>query len=234
MSMGSMIALGAGGLALAGGGGGGSGNSDSPQGNSAKTGMDLLKAYANATHGVGVTPPTLVTYKEAGVKALSQLSETTATGDITSNLMTSAIGTKWLSALNSALDLKDSNTLTLAKVQSLADSYYRILSEADNDPSVNVDVYPTVTDATGGASLAGNNDPSTADYANIGATVGNDKSVDLLNDYVGRSDKSAVDTVDKINVIAKAAYNVMLLAKVAAVSGSVPVRLRYRHRSTIW
>jgi hypothetical protein len=125
------------------------------------------------------------------------------------------MGDTWLQALNSALDKQAGDgTLTVAKLQAMADSYYRILSEADGvvNTTTDVDVYPAVAAS----------DPTSTDYTNIGATVGNAKSVDLLNDFVGQSAKTAVDTVDELNVVAKAAYNVMRHAGVVAGSGTEP------------
>jgi len=154
----------------------------------------VLKDYANATNGSGISvTPTLAIYKDAGVKALKTLSETTASGDIDATGATSAatiFGSAWLIALNSALDYQvGDSTFSIAKLQAIADSYYRILSEADGvvNSTTNVDVYPGVADGAG--SYAGTNDPSATDYTNIGVTVGNTKSIDLLNDYVGLSQK---------------------------------------------
>jgi hypothetical protein len=176
-----------------------------------------LKDYANGTQGGSVTAPTLSTYKDAGVKALNGLSETatSASADIDATSVTNLTGATWLQALNSALDHQvGDSTLTTGKLRSMVASYMRILSEADGKPNAtstdNVDVYPGTADVAD--ALAGNNDPSAADYTNIGATVGNAKSVDLLNDYVGGANKTAVDTVEEINAIAKATYNIMLLA----------------------
>ena len=170
----------------------------------------LLRNYALSSSN---TTPTLQNYKDAGVMVLSSLSETTASGDITGSTVLSA------AILNSALDKLDLSGQTTAtaivtSVQSMANSYYRILMEADSviNTTTNVDVYPAATA----------DDPSATDYANIGATVGNAKSVDLLNDYVGQSAKTAVDSVDEINAIARAAYNVMLQAGVAAGTGTLP------------
>jgi hypothetical protein len=184
--------------------------------------LQVLRDYANATNGVGVVAPTLTTYKDAGVKALTNLSEvdTAASSDIDSATITSALGVTsaaWLTTLNSALDKRtDGNSLTAAQVQAMAASYYRILSEADGvvNTASNIDV-------NGGGVLT-NDDPIAADYVAIGSTIGNVKSVDLLNDFVGLSVKTAVDTVDEINSIAKAAYNVMRQANVTAVTGIVP------------
>ncbi|MEY4725634.1 MAG: hypothetical protein RLZ36_261 [Pseudomonadota bacterium] len=177
--------------------------------------LQTLRDYANASGGVGVTQPSLNTYKDAGLKALNNLSEATASADIDAATVLANVGSTWLQALNSALDQQTGDaTLTKDTLQALVDSYYRILSEADgvSNAIANVDVYPNTADVIG--SLAGTNDPSQADYTRIGVTVGNAKTVDLLNDYVGAANKTAVDTVNEINVIAKAAYNVMKQAGV--------------------
>jgi hypothetical protein len=202
------------GAAAAGGGGGGGGSTPA----SDTSPLAVIQAYANATAGSGVTAPTLATYKSAGVKALANLSETTASADIDSATVTTALGvtsSAWLATLNSAVDKRtDGSTLTVAQLQALSDSYYRILSEADGSVNTSTDtiVYPST----------GISNPTATDYANIGATVGNAKSVDLLNDFVGLSIKAAVDTVDEINTFAAAAYNVMLKAGVAVGTGSLP------------
>jgi hypothetical protein len=179
----------------------------------------ILKDYASVTNGVGVTiVPTLATYKDAGIDAPTNLTATTriavddpslltclGTGNATA--VTSAV---WLSALNAALDKQDGTTLDKAKVQAMVDSYYRILAEADG----------VVNTTTNTQVSAINNDPTATDYDSIGGTVGNAKSVDLLNDFVGLSADAAVDTVDEINATAKAAYNVMLLAGAAGANNS--------------
>jgi hypothetical protein len=146
---------------------------------------------------------------------LASLAETNAnaSADIGSNAVTTAMGSTWLQALNSALDkLLGDNTLDASKLTQLAESYYRILSEADGVVNIT-----TNTDVKSGTS----NDPLASDYTNIGATVGATlKSLDLVNDFVGLSAKTAVDTVDEINTVAKAAENVMLKAK-GATSAAV-------------
>ncbi len=196
-------------------GGGGGGGSTAPSDTSP---LGIIQNYANATNGAGVAAPTLTTYKDAGVKGLANLSETTASADIDSATVTGALGVTsaaWLTTLNTALDKRtDGSTLTVAQIQAMVDSYYRILSEADGvvNTTTDVDVYPAVAAS----------DPTSTDYTNIGATVGNAKSVDLLNDFVGQSAKTAVDTVDELNVVAKAAYNVMRHAGVVAGSGTEP------------
>jgi hypothetical protein len=118
LGWGSLTAIGVGGAALVssgkGGGGGGAGNPpplvSAADTSTANTGLEALKKYANANAGAGVPAATLANYSEAGIKALANLSETTATGDIASNTMTTAIGAaRWQSALNSALDKLDGN-----------------------------------------------------------------------------------------------------------------------------
>jgi hypothetical protein len=185
--------------------------------------LQVLKDYANATVGAGVTAPSLAIYKYAGVKALASLSESSASLDVDSTTVTSALGVtsaSWLTTLNSALDKLDGTTLTKVKIQSMVDSFYRILSEADGvvNSITNVDVYPN----TAGDGAGGDN-PSSTDYINIGATVGNAKAIDLLNDFVGLSTKTAVDTVDEINAVARAAYNVVYSAGMTtAPNGTAP------------
>jgi len=192
--------------------------------------LQVLRNYALSSSN---TTPTLSTYKDAGIKGLTNLSEATASADIDGISVTAAMGTTWLAALNSALDKLTVDAATKDSIQKIANSYYRILSEADGVPNTatvgtNVDVYP-------GASA---DDPLAQDYTNIGVTVGNAKSVDLLNDCVGMSQKTAVDTVDELNAIAKAAYNVMSKAGVtdttAASGSSVPALYSTTDNNAEW
>jgi hypothetical protein len=180
--------------------------------------LQALKDYANANNGAGATAPSLITYKDAGVKTLVSLTEGVGAGtaDVDAGAVTAAMGSTWLQALNSALDkqLGDA-TLTLAKLRLMAESYYRILSEADGEVNTTKN-----TDVNGGGDLA-NDDPTASDYGNIGAVVGATlKSLALLNDFVGLSAKTAVDTVAEIDAAARAAENIMLRAKGAVMSAA--------------
>ena len=178
--------------------------------------LQLLKVYANATGGAGATPPTLQTYKSAGIKGLSSLSAVAAAEDIDSAVVITALGvdaSAWLAALNSALaKLSGDATLTTSRLQAMVNSYYRVLSEADgvSNTTNNVDVYPNDS----------NNNPLSSDYANLGVTIGGAKSVDLLSDSVGQLTKAAVNHTDKLNALAKAAHNVMVQAGLAITNGA--------------
>lgn len=231
MSMGTMIAVGAGGLALAGGGGGGGGGSAAPATNPGSTGLDVLKAYASATNGAGVTAPTLTNYSEAGIKTFKSLADTLDANRKSlsdSSTVGGAEDNTFLTALilNTALDKLDGSTLDKAKVQAMVDAYYRVLKEADGDSAVDKDVY---ADTTNDATNAGYfNDPRLEDYAAIGVTVGDaistttyntttgkdNETLDLLNDAVGRLSVTAVDTAGEVQTLATTANDVMLLAKV--------------------
>jgi len=174
----------------------------------------VLKSYANASNGVNAVPPSLQTYKDVGLKVLSSLSDTDTNGTydlvdnksqvlgvLSTNNTTPVTESVWLGALNSGLDRLSSSSATfVADVQKMINSYYRILAEADGvvNTTTNVDVYPAGTNAS-------SDDPLRSDYTNIGVQVGNAKSLDLLNDYVGQASDDKVDTVEEINVIAKAA-----------------------------
>lgn len=197
--------------------------------------LQVLKDYANATNGAGATAPTLTTYKDAGVKALSALTQISATLDMDDGAVLSALSTNnttpvtsnaWLTALNSALDKLTTSSATSfsTNVQNMANSYYRILAEADGVVNTTTNTNVNSPKSSGGTS----DDPLDTDYINIGAIVGTDsESIKLLNDYVGLSADTAVDTVDEINVIAKAAYNVMLEAVNGSGTGTGTVPAKY-------
>ena len=201
--------------AISGGGGGAGAGGDIPSVDIDTSPLGVIQGFKNATGGPGVTAPTLTTYKLAGVKALASSNDTIASADIDSKTVTAAMGDTWLAALNSAVvQLSGDSSLTVAQLQALVNSYFRILSEADGVVNTTTDVI--VNPGTGVSN------PTAADYTNIGATVGGAKSVDLLNDFVGLSGKTAVDTVGEINTVAAATYNVMLQAGVSAGTGRMP------------
>lgn len=184
--------------------------------------LQVLRDYSTSVGGAGaLETPSLTTYKNAGIKLLTGLNQASATADIDNAIALGALGvsySNWLASLNAALDKRtDGSTLTVVQIQSLVDSYYRILSEADGvvNTSTNVDVHSETGSTT-------DNNPTTTDYTNIGVTIGNDKSIELLNDFVGLSNKTAVDSLIELDAISKIAYNVMIKAGVAAATGTVP------------
>jgi hypothetical protein len=94
---------------------------------------------------------------------------------------------------------------TTPEVQLIVDGYNRILTEADG----------VVGDTTGA-------DPSSTDYAAIGAEVGgagtgDAESVSLLNDVIGRKTTADVDTVNEINALGSITERILQTA-----AGGVP------------
>ena len=194
-----------GGVAVLAAAGGGGGASSSPEATpSAET---ILKNHA--TDDASNTDPTLANYTSYGIKAYASLTDT----HNDNRVALSASNTN-LSAINSALVKLGSANITQEKVQAAVNAYYRILKEADGSTSVDVDVYADTTyDAVNAATY---DDPTAADYAAIGATAGaTTQALALLNDVVGRVNASAVDSVNEINALARAAENVMLQAQAA-------------------
>ena len=196
----------AGGVAVlaAAGGGGGSASTSSEATPSAET---ILKNHA--TDDASNTDPTLANYTSYGIKAYASLTDT-----YKDNRVALSASNTNLSAINSALVKLGSANITQEKVQAAVDAYYRILKEADGNTSVDVDVYADTTyDPVNAATY---DDPTAADYAAIGATAGaTTQALALLNDVVGRVNASAVDSVNEINALARAAENVMLQAQAA-------------------
>jgi hypothetical protein len=109
--------------------------------------------------------------------------------------------------LNSALDTQVAGTaLTKTVLQTMVDAYYKILREAGS----------TTTDTGVYLNEAAKN-PLADDYKAIGITQSDanksalvtGKTLDLLNDAVGRSVATKVDTVAELQALQKAAENVM-------------------------
>lgn len=151
--------------------------------------------------------PGLSDYTNIGVKAYKNLTDTSDASRVNIDSLTFASGVNWQTTLNSALDTQVAGTaLTKTVLQTMVDAYYKILREAG---STTTDTGVYVNDAT--------HDPQAKDYNAIGITQSDDKksaltdgkTLDLLNDAVGRSVATKVDTVAELQALQKAAENVM-------------------------
>ena len=151
--------------------------------------------------------PGLSDYTNIGVKAYKNLTDTSDASRVNIDSLTFASGVNWQTTLNSALDTQVAGTaLTKTVLQTMVDAYYKILREAG---STTTDTGVYVNDAT--------HDPQAKDYNAIGITQSDanksalvtGKTLDLLNDAVGRSVATKVDTVAELQALQKAAENVM-------------------------
>lgn len=151
--------------------------------------------------------PGLSDYTNIGVKAYKHLNDTSDASRVNLDTLTFANGVQWQTTLNSALDTQVAGTaLTKTVLQTMVDAYYKILREAG---STTTDTGVYVNDAT--------HDPQAKDYNAIGITQSDanksalvaGKTLDLLNDAVGRSVATKVDTVAELQALQKAAENVM-------------------------
>ena len=118
-------------------------------------------------------------------------------------------GQPTVAMINSVLadpDITGTLADTVAKVQAIVDAYAAILAEAN-------DANPDAGDNTPDTSTA---DPTAAQYAAIGASIGSDgsdaKNLALLNDIVGASQTSDVDSVAKLNDLARIANAIQAIA----------------------
>ena len=115
-----------------------------------------------------------------------------------------------IGAVNSAVArLASGVTDTTAEAQQVVDAYLRILAEAN-----------------GAAADATPANPTTADYAAIGATTAAGLSASgllLLNDVIGQLDATAVDTVAEIEALAASAARVMTVAAGGSPSPALSV-----------
>ncbi|MEY3549524.1 MAG: hypothetical protein RL520_192, partial [Pseudomonadota bacterium] len=151
--------------------------------------------------------PGLSDYTNIGVKAYKNLTDTSDASRVNIDSLTFASGVNWQTTLNSALDTQVAGTaLTKTVLQTMVDAYYKILREAGS----------TTTDTGVYLNEAANN-PLADDYKAIGITQSDanksalvtGKTLDLLNDAVGRSVATKVDTVAELQALQKAAENVM-------------------------
>lgn len=183
-----------------------SGGGSSPDETTAAGALEVMRSFTNDAATIGsktAKTPTLTHYKDAGITHVQDstgddvIALTTATGGANTAL-TAAV-------LNTALDRLDGASLSLKNVQAMVNAYYRISKEADGDATVDADVYPETS---------AHEDPTLEDYAAIGAVVPTTaKTLDLLNDAIGRLAFSKVDTAKEIDQLATDAENVMLLAQ---------------------
>jgi hypothetical protein len=151
--------------------------------------------------------PGLSDYTNIGVKAYKNLTDTSDASRVNIDSLTFASGVNWQTTLNSALDTQVAGTaLTKTVLQTMVDAYYKILREAGS----------TTTDTGVYLNEAAKN-PQADDYKAIGITQSDanksalvtGKTLDLLNDAVGRSVATKVDTVAELQALQKAAENVM-------------------------
>ena len=151
--------------------------------------------------------PGLSDYTNIGVKAHKNLTDTSDASRVNIDSLTFASGVNWQTTLNSALDTQVAGTaLTKTVLQTMVDAYYKILREAGS----------TTTDTGVYLNEAAKN-PQADDYKAIGITQSDanksalvtGKTLDLLNDAVGRSVATKVDTVAELQALQKAAENVM-------------------------
>ena len=141
-----------------------------------------------------------------GSYAASNLNPVPVLSDYT-QLGVSGVTASNLVAINSAVDaLNTSNVNSVTKVQSVVDTYVRILAEANG----------TAADTTPASN------PTAADYAAIGAAIGGASSgianLALLNDVLGNKVNTEIDTVAEINALANAVNAVMA----GAAGGTAP------------
>jgi hypothetical protein len=182
--------------------------------------VQVFKDFTNdvAIIGSKTTPiPTLADWSAIGLKANTSLTDSAQIDVATASYWKTTNPTNGLAALNSALDYKygyasTSNALTAldstttTALQDIINSYGRILQEADGSRTINTDV--SKVDGSANADLV------SADFTNIGATVGTTThTLQLLEDVIGGLTSTAVDTVDEINALAVMAENVMKLGK---------------------
>jgi hypothetical protein len=168
--------------------------------------------------------PGLSDYTHVGIKAFKSLTDTSDASRVSLDTLTFAAGVNWQTTLNSALDKQLTGTgLTKASVQTMVDAYYKVLRKA---ASTKTDSGNYVNDAS--------NNPLAADYTALGVTQSDDKksalgagkTLNLLNDAVGRLAATSVDTVVELQALEKAAENLMALGA-GAGDGSTTTGITY-------
>jgi hypothetical protein len=169
--------------------------------------------------------PGLSDYTNIGVKAYKNLTDTSDASRVNIDSLTFASGVNWQTTLNSALDTQVAGTaLTKTVLQTMVDAYYKILREAGS----------TTTDTGVYLNEAANN-PLADDYKAIGITQSDanksalvtGKTLDLLNDAVGRSVATKVDTVAELQALQKAAENVMAVGAGSGGDGKATAGISY-------
>lgn len=167
------IWVGAGTLALVAGAAGVGGKSD----DDAPSGLDKIKDFAARTPSAAT--PTVTDYTQAGVQRVSANN---------------------VAAINSALTTTPLDMSVLENIQSVVDSYARILGESNGSGP----------DATPGV------DPSAEDFQNLGVLLGsqqgNANALSLLNDAIKRLNSESCDTVTELRSIVTAVNKVMAIA----------------------
>ena len=155
-----------------------------------------------------------------GIKANTSLGDATAIALNQATYWKTTNSTNGLMALNSALDAQTA-TVNQTLLQTIVDSYGRILQEADGSRSTNTDVSKVAVSS--GTSLT-SADVVQADLENLGVSyAGTDDNAsgtglhylrtgDLLASSIGSLASTAVDTVVELNTLSGYAQNVMKLA----------------------
>ena len=158
--------------------------------------------------------PGLSDYSNLGIKAFKKnLADTSDANRVALDSVSLPSGVTLLTTLNSSLDKQASGSgLTKAAVQSMVDAYYRVLKKAGTTTSHTGDYVPDDT-----------NNPKLTDYSSLGITQSNATDsplsnadsalLDLVNDALGRSAASAVDTATELQALEKAAENLLALGK---------------------
>ena len=184
----------------------------------------VFKDFTNDPAIIGsktASTPTLVDWSAVGLTANTSLADNALTDIATAGYWKTTNPVSGLAALNSALDYQFGSASFLpaltgsvankATLQSIVNSYGRILQEADGSRTFNTDV--SMVDAST------NGDLVHADFTNIGATVGTTTHAErLLIDVISGLTNAGVDTVDEINALATIADNVMKLGQGSAVT----------------
>lgn len=187
-----LLLLGGGLAAAAGGGGGGTAPAPAPPDPAIQAALNLIRDYA-----------------EANTASAPAVPVGTAPQVITYNqALVSGVNAGNLASMNDALTtlaVDGARADTTPEVQLIVDGYNRIRAEADGLVPDNTAV-----------------DPSSADYAAIGAEVGgaatgDAESVSLLNDVIGRKTVADVDTVNEINAFGSITERILQTA-----AGGVP------------
>jgi hypothetical protein len=158
-----------------------------------------------ATNGANASPEIqiLVTAANAAIAKISAAAQNNTAASLTladyADIGALQISSSNLASINDALNsfnVNGQSTNTVPKVQIVVDAFVVILAEANG----------AAADATPGVN------PSVAEYAAIGANIGaattDTENLSLLNDIIGAKSSSGVDTVTKIDVLARIANTV--------------------------
>jgi hypothetical protein len=174
--------------------------------------LQAMRSYNDDTAATKTqAAPGLSDYSNLGIKAYKSLADTSDANRVALDSVSLPPGVTLLTTLNSSLDKQASGSgLTKAEVQSMVDAYYRVLKKAGTTTSYNEKYVPDDT-----------NNPTLADYKSLGITHSNATDsplsntdsalLALVNDALGRSAASAVDTATELQALEKAAENLLAL-----------------------